>query len=154
MSVPGSLAGAGGDWTGEGTLYLPWRTPSEFTYASTASVRPVAKGFLRVDYTWSHEGEPHEGLLLLTDARQDGAVSAVWMDSWHQSQSFLLSAGRGDEAGGSVAVLGSYPAPPDPDWQWRTVVTFEGNRLELTMYNISPGGEEMLAVRNRYERRS
>lgn len=152
MSVPAPLASTEGDWTGEGTLFMPWQSPPEFSYPTTASVRIAAKGFLRIDYTWSHEGQPHEGMLLLTDEKQDGAVDAVWIDSWHQGQSFLLSHG-GVEPDGTVSVRASYPAPSGPDWGWRTVLTASAERLSIVMYNIPPDGEETLAVRNVYSRR-
>jgi Protein of unknown function (DUF1579) len=153
MSVPASLSQLEGHWTGEGTLFVPWLTPPESHYSSTASISTAGGGFLRVEYAWAHEGKPHDGLLLLTDEKKDGAVAAVWIDSWHQSQSFLFSNGRVDPAG-AVAVLGSYPAPDGPDWGWRTEVRPVGNGFELLMYNITPDGEEALAVRNRYERRT
>ena len=152
MSAPASLVRLEGEWAGEGTLLLPWLSPPESNYSSTASIRTVARGFLRVEYTWSHDGEAHEGLLLLTDEKQDGMVTAVWIDSWHQSQSFLISRGNVDPAG-AVSVLGSYPAPTGPDWGWRMVVSPAADGFELVMFNISPEGEEALAVRNRYERR-
>ena len=153
MSVPASLSNLEGEWAGDGTLFVPWLSPPEAHYGSTASIRTIAGGFLQVVYTWSHEGTPHEGLVLLTDEKQDGAVTAVWIDSWHQSQSFLVSRGTVDSAG-AVSVLGSYPAPTGPDWGWRTVVAPTAGGFELVMFNISPEGEEALAVRNRYQARS
>lgn len=152
MSAPDSLAGLQGAWTGEGTLIRPWITPPESSYRTTATVAIVAGGFLRVDYTWSDEGTPQDGLLLLTEDKGAG-VSAVWVDSWHQSQSFLISTGSRDPDG-FVSVRGTYPAPPGPDWGWRTVVSVADGGFEIVMYNISPEGEEALAVRNRYGRAS
>lgn len=112
----------------------------------------VAGGFLRVDYTWSDEDTPQDGLLLLTEDKSAG-VSAVWMDSWHQRQSFLVSTGSRD-SNGLVSVLGTYPAPPGPDWGWRTVVSPADSGFEIALYSISPEGEESLAVRNTYRRRA
>ena len=57
---------------------------------------------------------------------------------------------------GLLEVIGSYAAPPGPDWRWRTIVeTAEEDRLQrlqIFMYNISPGGKEDLAVDATYSR--
>ena len=54
---------------------------------------------------------------------------------------------------GPLEVRGSYPAPPGPDWGWRTVVeTAEEDLLRMVMYNVSPEGEEYLAVDAAYRR--
>ena len=51
------------------------------------------------------------------------------------------------ETNGAVSVLGYYAAPPDPDWGWRiTLQPDSANRFRLIMYNITPDGEEILAV--------
>ena len=64
----------------------------------------------------------------------------------------MVCAGSMDDDG-VIDVRGSYAVPPGPDWGWRTVIEPAGkDSLEIVMYNISPGGEETLAFRNRYER--
>lgn len=52
---------------------------------------------------------------------------------------------------GRVDVRGHYQAPTGPDWGWRIVVEPENeNFLNLIMYNITPAGEEALAVKAVY----
>ncbi len=59
----------------------------------------------------------------------------------------------GVEADGSVSLHGKYPAPPDPDWGWRTVITARGDRaFDVVMTNITPNGDEQVAVETHYER--
>jgi hypothetical protein len=55
--------------------------------------------------------------------------------------------------GGVVSLRGSYAAPPGPDWSWRIEIEAEGvSFLLVRMFNITPLGEEALAVLARYER--
>jgi hypothetical protein len=54
---------------------------------------------------------------------------------------------------GEISVLGSYAAPTGPDWGWRIVITpDEGQSLRIVMFNISPDGQEELAVETDYTR--
>jgi len=54
---------------------------------------------------------------------------------------------------GVITLVGSYEAPPGPDWGWRTVIEpVTDDSFKLLMYNITPEGEETIAVENRYSR--
>ena len=56
-------------------------------------------------------------------------------------------------AQGIIDLLGSYEAPPGPDWGWRIIITNpSNNRLQIIMYNCSPEGVEELAVQADYKR--
>jgi hypothetical protein len=153
VSVPTSLEKLVGEFDGTYRLIRSWETPPQTDSQSEASLEHVARGkFLTIAYTWAVDGTPHEGILLLGQEGQSGAVHAVWVDSWHMSEKPLICAGRLDN--GTITVVGSYAAPPGPDWRWRTVIvpSVDGS-FEMTMYNISPAGEEELAVESRYRRR-
>jgi hypothetical protein len=54
---------------------------------------------------------------------------------------------------GKIDLRGSYEAPPSPDWGWRFVINAPSDiELKLVMYNVSPEGEEELAVEANYKR--
>jgi hypothetical protein len=151
--MPAPLASLAGRWHGTSRLVLSWKTPSEFRSESTAEVRRVAGGrAVTVTYTWAHEGKPCEGFLLVARDGASDAAHVTWMDSWHQRDRPMHSAGTVDPRGG-VEVRGSYPAPPGPDWGWRTLLapTDDGG-FTLTMYNVAPDGAEELAFENVYGR--
>jgi Protein of unknown function (DUF1579) len=154
MSAPESLKKMAGNWTGTSRLYRPWLSPeaSESESESTASVALAARGkFAVIEYTWAVDGEPQAGLMLLGCENGDDEVTCTWIDSWHMSDKSLACGGKVD-ASGAVSVLGSYAAPPGPDWGWRTVVApGPDGSFAIIMYNISPEGEEALAFENRYE---
>jgi Protein of unknown function (DUF1579) len=152
MSSPELLETLAGRWQGSSMLVLPSLAPPGSLSPSTATIEPAARGtFARIDYTWSYGGAPHEGVLLVGQAKRLGALQVVWIDSWHQSETFLLSAGAVDSSG-ALEVLGHYPAPTGPDWGWRTVIRATATGWELVMHNISPDGEEALAFHNVYQR--
>ncbi len=155
MTVPDSLTTLAGSWTGRNTLHVPWLDPPQSKSQATASLKSVVNGkFVTIAYTWADNGEPHEGLLLIGQHPESGVVSAAWTDSWHQSGSIMHCTGT-VEADGSIRFSGTYPAPPDPDWGWRTVITARaGAGFDVVMTNIAPNGEETVAVESRYDRRT
>jgi hypothetical protein len=54
-----------------------------------------------------------------------------------------------------VVVRGSYPAPTGPDWGWRIELDLRlADQLQMRMVNITPDGQEMLAVQAVYARSS
>lgn len=92
-----------------------------------------------VRYTWSHDGNPHEGTITLRDN------SADFTDSWHQPEPMNCS--RLPEAKGFFQVQGRWG--PESDWGWRIGLSLRvpTNELVLQMTNITPWGEEARAVR-------
>jgi len=141
-----------GNWRGSGTLFTPWRTPAETEYDSTAFISIAARNFLKLEYTWEADGKPQDGLMLVSENNKAGSISILWIDSWHQSETFLISKGSRTTAG-DISVLGSYPAPTGPDWGWKTILRPLGDEaLEILMYNIPPDGNEEIAVHDKYRR--
>ncbi len=142
-----------GLWTGTKLLNLSWLpNPEHFSDATLRITRVAGDNCWELAYTWSHEDAPHEGALLLAVDPKTHAATVAWCDSWHQSERLLFCQGK-QETTRRVSVLGSYAAPPDPDWGWRITLEqpTEGS-LELIMHNIPPGGEEELAVRATFQR--
>lgn len=142
-----------GEWTGINRL---WVTPDEPARESetTASTTLAAQGrFLALRYTWTDEGRPQDGEMLIGLDPKRKQVHAAWIDSWHMGDRFMVLAGepREDEA---IVVRGTYEAPPGPDWGWRIEIRPEAeDAFELLMYNLSPESEEVLAVEATYSRR-
>ncbi len=120
---------------------------------STAQVTPVLGArFVRVDYTWSDRGTAQEGLLLIGGEPKTGVVTVVWLDSWHNGPRMMTCTGAGTPDGG-IDVRGTYPAGPgSPDWGWRTRIDPHPDAWTLTMFNVTPEGEEALAVQVEYRR--
>ncbi|MGH2523242.1 MAG: DUF1579 family protein [Anaerolineales bacterium] len=141
-----------GKWKG---VYRLWLSPSEAAHESetTASITPLIGGkFARIDYTWAADGEPQAGSLLFGYEAKAALATAVWIDSWHMGDKFMISQGtlEGEKA---VVVRGSYAVESGPDWGWRTVIeSGEVDSFRVVMYNVSPDGQEALAVAATYTR--
>lgn len=144
--------GLTGKWKGTNKLYLSSDRESMRQSDTSAAVSLKSNGqFLGIEYTWSYNGEPQEGLLVIgSDAKSD-ATQVVWTDSWHMSHKFMVCDGRADEDG-SVNVKGYYQVPGHPDWGWRTQIIPEDASFKLVMFNVSPEGEEELAVESSFVR--
>lgn len=146
MSIPKSLAELTGEWVGVKQLWLTPMDPGRQCDA-TASVGTAAQGqFLAIRYAWAVDGLPQDGLLLLGGEVPDALPKAVWIDSWHMAHQFMLCEGE-SASENRAAVRGAYAAPPGPDWGWRIAVEADGAaQFRLIMHNITPDGDEALAV--------
>ena len=135
-----------GSWAGTNKLYLSWlpdplrQSESELTVSLKANSQ-----FASFEYTWAYEGKQQEGLILLGLDKKSDAVQTVWTDSWHSSHTMVLSDGKVAEDG-SISVKGYYKVEGHPDWGWRTDIIPGGETLRIVMYNVSPDGDEELAV--------
>jgi hypothetical protein len=152
VSVPAAWRELIGEWTGVNRL---WLAPTDPVHESktTASVFLAAQGqFAMMRYTWAENGQPQDGCLTLGGDPGGQTVEGVWIDSWHMAHTFMLCTGRAD-SDGVISVVGSYGAPPGPDWGWRIVITpCIADRFQLRMFNVTPDGEEALAVEASYSR--
>jgi hypothetical protein len=140
-----------GDWQGTKQLYMePPPTPA-ITSASQASIVSVAGGsFLQLSYTWTFEGEEQSGVLLFGSDEENNATVA-WVDSFHMSSKIMFSTGRRMALRSTCAVL---IRRRRTDWGWRTQIrSISAGEFQLVMHNISPAGEEDLAVQIDYTRR-
>lgn len=148
MSIPGTLATIEGSWSGTNRLHLGDWAPENPVLESdaTAVVRKRSGGqFLEISYTWTYKAEPKEGLILLGSEPKTGAVNAVWTDSWHLAHQLMKCVGEETEEGG-VNVKGFYKVEGHPEWGWRTEILPGDNSFRYLMYNVSPEGEESIAV--------
>ena len=147
MSLEAFLAGPR-IWTGTSTLKDPANgvdTPS----ASSATIAPALHDkFVRIGYTWSYGGTAHEGLIMIAHDPKSAACQLYWGDPFHMGRSIMTLHGTIEAA--SLSAKGSYAAPPGPDWGWRIDVSATADSLRITMYNITPEGDEDLAVRAEY----
>jgi hypothetical protein len=107
--------------------------------------------FVRIDYDWAYRRTPQQGSLLIGHEADAAAATAHWVDTWHMGDKVMVCRGA-VEPDGPISVRGSYAAPLGPDWGWRTVVTPGAQRLRLVMHNITPEGQEELAVDAQYSR--
>ena len=152
MTIPTALAQLVGNWHGTNKLWLDPSKPARES-GGTAVFQLTAQGkFATLNYTWADAGQPQSGVLLFGSNGQK--VDAAWVDSWHMQDVMMHCTGEA-QPDGAISVLGSYAAPPGPDWGWRlTIQPLPDDLLRFVMHNISPEGEEMIAVEALYSRES
>ncbi len=152
MSEDQGLSDLVGSWKGTNRLHVPWMPEKLKESASDAIVRSKMNGqFLSIEYTWSFDGEPQEGLLIIGCDPESDSVQSVWTDSWHSKGVLMLCNGK-VKAGGGFSVTGHYAVPDNPDWGWRTEIVPNENGFRYAMYNITPEGFEELAVETDFVR--
>ncbi|MBL8525515.1 MAG: DUF1579 family protein [Betaproteobacteria bacterium] len=147
MALPAQFSALSGEWKGTKRLYLNGEDGPQKSSASRLTVAKAARGsFMMFAYTWSFDGDPHEGLAMLGYDEKQAVATAAWGDSWHMGSQIMHCRGRID-ASGVFNVVGSYQAPPGPDWGWRIAIAPTGDdALRMVMHNIDPDGKEYLAV--------
>lgn len=152
MAAIETLSRLVGDWQAISRLWLSPDDPVRES-ESLAAIRPAGREqFSELEYSWAFDDRPQVGRLILGQDPGSHAVKAVWFDSWHMKNDFMVCQGGVDPTG-VVAVKGTYSAPPGPDWGWEILIEPDAQGgFALSMYNIPPGGEPELAVEARYTR--
>lgn len=138
-------------WEGEKCLRLSPNIPERVSRTS-ATLSLEARGqAVSIQYKWSYENQPQEGLLLISQSEKPNGVRVAWVDSWHVKDQMMVCEGF-ELPDCGISAVGTYPAPNGPDWGWRIVVVPQDkDMLDVIMYNITPEGEEHLAVEARYK---
>jgi len=150
MSVLDKLLAFTGYWQGTNSLWLSPQEPARESSTTLSLAPAVNQKFIEIKYTWVDDDNPQEGTLLIGYETERQLATAVWADSWHMGEKFMLCQGVIKE-NGSVDLRGFYQVSTGPDWGWRIVITPESeNALNLVMYNIWPEGKEELAVKAAY----
>lgn len=152
MTAIAELSQLIGKWQGTNQLWLFPGDPVRLSH-SLAEIRAISHDqFTELRYTWAEDGQPQEGQIILGQPSDSTQVKAVWLDTWHMAHQFMVCEGEIDE-NGAIWVKGSYAAPPGPDWGWKIALVPEGqDAFRFLMYNITPEGEEFLAVEVAYTR--
>ena len=140
-----------GDWTGSYSLWLRPDSPAQESEIH-ANIKPVVKNtYYLMTYSWANGEQAHEGLFLLGGKGKSAA--ATWGDSFHSAPGTMLCNGELQEGGEKLVLNSSYTAGDGPDWGWRTeFIRRAPNSLLMEAYNITPDGQEALAVRAEMER--
>jgi hypothetical protein len=155
MSIPIQLTNLTGKWSGINRLHLPWVTDNPIHESkSEALIAFSAQGkFFKIEYDWSFENKPQDGMILLGGETDAELIKVFWVDSWHMGEKFMISEGVIND-NNIISCTGFYTVPDHPDWGWRTEIESTSNdSLKITMFNITPEGEESLAVEIEYRRK-
>jgi hypothetical protein len=151
MSVLDLLGSCAGRWLGSSRLQDPHSAIADVSLSTAAITLVLGGRFIRLDYTWAYRQTPQEGSLLIGYDKGGSEATAYWIDTWHMGDKGMTCRGSVGPHG-LISLIGSYAAPPGPDWGWRIVITPAGQSLSIVMYNITPEGVEELAVEAEHRR--
>lgn len=140
MNTPSATSKlTGGEWTGEGELWLDPTGDEAVRFECTASSTSSA-----IDYKWFHDDTQHRGRVRWTG---DGGT---FQDTYHTPEETACR--RVEGARGVVGLTFDYPAGEGPDWGWEVHVSLRpGGQLVVQMTNVAPWGEKTRAARMVFE---
>ena len=143
-----------GDWEGTTKVWFEPNNPTDES-AVKGTMRLILDGrFILHQYTGSFGGKPLEGLAIYGYHLGLQKYQSLWLDSFHNDAAMMFSEGTKESE--RMNVLGSYAyVTPEAEqhWGWRTELEVATNdEVVITMYNISPKGEEQKAVETVYRR--
>lgn len=145
------LAQMVGDW--EGSFRL-WFTPDELACEAPqrGRIRSALGGrFLIHEYESRYNDEPIEGVVMYGYHLDDERWESAWVESFGTGTSIMFSTGTGASGPDMQGTYGD--GQGGPRWGWRTTLEQpDPDTLLITMFNISPQGEEARAVETRYAR--
>jgi hypothetical protein len=131
-----------GRWRGAYDLWLMPGSPKESS-ESTATLKAD-----RMDYQWAREGKTQTGTFVFRGAGPKAEFD--WTDTFHSSEGPLKGDGAVSADGKKLTFMTHYG---EPAWGWRTEFTrVDPNAFRMEAYNITPQGQEALAVRCDYVR--
>jgi hypothetical protein len=143
-----ALARLSGHYRGATRTYLDPGAPEESEDAIHA--QPLLGGrWLRLTWFGSVAGKPRQGELTWGFHRDGGEYELSWADTFHTGTALLVSRGKPREDG-VISVLGEYAAGSER-WGWRTELVHAGRSFALRAFNISPAGQEELAIESSFE---
>jgi Protein of unknown function (DUF1579) len=151
MNVTENFKKLVGMWDGSNRLTMSPEDPVRDSESAACVGLEANEKFLKINYEWSFDGKPHEGLMIYGFGKES-KITSVWIDSFHQSDGFMNCVGSIE--GDKISVKANYVQPEYSDWAWRTNVEFiSEDSFTFTMFNIEPDGTEHVAVESEFERR-
>lgn len=152
MSEDLFLANLIGRWSGNcRTWFEPTQLADESPITSEFEWF-LGRHFLKHSYRGTMQGKPRQGQELLVWNKVTNQYEVSWVDDFHMNYAIMVSSGSLGPQG--LNVRGSYEVGPgQPAWGWRTIYQLSGtDELTIRAYNITPQGEETLAVETKYRR--
>jgi hypothetical protein len=150
--VHARLARMAGQWQGRYRLWFEPGEPAEDSVQSGSISVLLGGRVLLHEYSGHCNGETMEGVALIAHHLDERRYETAWAESFGTGTSIMFSTGTSGDP--RLSMLGSYAdGQGGARWGWRTKVEQpDDDTLELRMYNITPGGEEALAVEVNYRR--
>jgi hypothetical protein len=141
-----------GEWKGAAkTYYEPGVLGDESEWRGT--IRPILGAlYMLHEYEGNFDRTPHLGMAIIGYSDFYKRYEMAWVDTHHNGPAIMFSLGSAGSQRPSV--LGSYPASDgSPDWGWRTELAVrDANTIVINAFNITPEGEEALAIETVYHR--
>jgi hypothetical protein len=145
------LQAMAGHYAGRTSTWLDPSKPPDVAEEELHASAILGGRWLRLELLGSVDGKPHAGEMLLGYNGDANEFELCWADSFHTAGALMMFKGAPREDG-VVAVTGSYGAG-DERWGWRNELSLTGDKdLTMRAFNITPAGEESVALETHWKR--
>lgn len=141
-----------GSWEGKAKTYFePGVLADESPIEANISILMEGR-FIQINYSGSMQGKPLSGISIYGYHLGTKKLQNSWIDSFHTGTEIMFS--EGTISNEKMEVTGTYFAgESEPGWSWRTVLERTGaDELNSTAFNITPKGEESIAIEIKFNR--
>jgi hypothetical protein len=143
-----------GRWSGTAQTWFEPGAPEVKAPISGTFRAALGRKSVIHEYRTRVDGKPASGIALIGRDLATQRFSIAWVDTFHTGTEIMVFHADDRDTERGFSVLGRYAFPQaNQVWGWRTAHRLRGaNALEIEHHNITPDGDESLAIRIVYER--
>jgi hypothetical protein len=135
-----------GTHTGRARLWFEPGDPRDDEPA-TGTVTPLQGGrFVRLEYSTRIGGEDQTGSAVVGCGLDRSLWQIAWIDTFHTGLAIMFLEGPCEPGATKVDARTTYSVGEGPAWGWRTTLEPTGDGIVVQHFNVTPDGDEMLAV--------
>jgi hypothetical protein len=135
-----------GTYTGRARLWFEPGEPRDDEPATCGATPLLGNRFVRLEYSTRIGGEDQTGSATVGCVLDRSMWQIAWVDTFHTGLTIMFLEGPYEPGATKVDTRTTYSVGDGPAWGWRTALEPTGDGIVVQHFNVTPDGDEMLAV--------